>query len=273
MSTKSIAVITGGAGDIGRAIASKLAPTHDIIFLVDIDQGKLSSTLQELQEEEEDEKEKESNPQNNPKFMTHHCDITNPSAVTLMATHISAHGLVHTLINNAGATRVGSLAAMTPAAWQDDISLNLNASYFCFHAFSASLKRSRGCVVNVASVNGLGVYGNPAYSAAKAGMVHFTRSVAVEYGRFGVRANCVAPGTVRTGAWREKEAANPGVFDEVRTWYPLQRAIEPRDVANAVAFLAGEGAAAVTGVCLPVDGGLMAGQPGMARVFGGEDDY
>ena len=265
MSYKTIAVVTGGAGDIGRAIASALAETHDIIFLVDIDRSKLLKTPGEISE-------KGSHGVN--KFMTCYCDITKEEDVANMAKSVSSHGRVRTLINNAGATNVGSLGEMTPTAWKGEISLNLNASFFCFHAFEESLKEARGSVINIASGNGLGVFGNPAYSAAKAGLIHFTRSIAVEYGKFGVRANCVAPGTVRTGAWKEKAAANPGVFDEAMKWYPLQRGIEPKDIARAVAFLVNdELAGAITGICLPVDCGLIAGQPALAKTFGQSDNY
>lgn len=264
MSNRSIAVVTGGAGDIGRAIATKLAQTHDTVFLVDIDHTKLQKTLGELQ--------KANNNEN--KFMVYGCDITKDEDVSSMARTVSSHGLVRTLVNNAGATRVGSLGEMTPAAWQQEISLNLNASFFCFHVFEESLKASRGSVVNIVSVNGLSVFGNPAYSAAKAGLINFTKSIAVEYGKFGLRANCVAPGTVRTGAWKEKAERNPGVFDEGMKWYPLQRGIEPEDIANAVAFLASdELAGAISGICLPVDCGLMAGPPALARTFGQSENY
>jgi NAD(P)-dependent dehydrogenase (short-subunit alcohol dehydrogenase family) len=91
-------------------------------------------------------------------------------------------------------------------------------------------------VINIASVNGMGVFGHPAYSAAKAGLLHFTKLVAVEYGKFGIRSNAVAPGTVRTQAWEARAAANPNVFEEARRWYPLQRVVDPEDVANAVGF-------------------------------------
>lgn len=264
MASNSIAVVTGGAGDIGRAIALKLSQTHDTIFLVDIEQDKLSNAQRELQEATGHEK----------KFEIRHCDITKEDEVASMGKTVCSHGQVRTLINNAGMTRVGSLGEMTPKEWLGETSLNLDASFLCFHAFEASLKATHGSVVNIASVNGLSVFGNPAYSAAKAGLIHFTRSLAVEYGKFGVRANCVAPGTVRTGAWKEKSAANPGVFDEAKQWYPLQRGIEPEDVASAVSFLVNEDlAGAITGVCLPVDCGLMAGQPAIARTFGQSENY
>jgi NAD(P)-dependent dehydrogenase (short-subunit alcohol dehydrogenase family) len=154
-----------------------------------------------------------------------------------------------------------------------DRALNLDAAWYAFEAFRPALLASRGSVVNVASVNGLGVFGHPAYSAAKAGMIHLTRLIAVEYGRRGLRANTVAPGTVATRAWEARRAANPGVMDEAAAHYPLGPVASPDDVAAAVAFLAGPDAAAITGVCLPVDCGLTAGTPALARTFSQSRDY
>jgi NAD(P)-dependent dehydrogenase (short-subunit alcohol dehydrogenase family) len=104
-------------------------------------------------------------------------------------------------------------------------------------------------------------------------MLHFTKLVAVEYGKFGIRSNAIAPGTVRTQAWEARAAANPNVFEEARRWYPLQRVADPKDVANAVGFLASDQASAISGVCLPVDCGLTAGQAELARTFSQSADY
>ncbi|EEP81719.1 hypothetical protein UREG_06584 [Uncinocarpus reesii 1704] len=168
------------------------------------------------------------------------CDITDNSQVQEMAQKVLALGEVHTLVNNAGAAWAGSLQDMSPELWKREITLNLDAGFFCFHAFEESLKRTRGSVVNIASVNGLSIFGNPAYSSAKAGLIHLTRSIAVEYGKFGIRANAVAPGTVRTRAWETRVEANPQVFEQAMRWYPLKHVIEPEDVANAVGFLSSQ---------------------------------
>jgi NAD(P)-dependent dehydrogenase (short-subunit alcohol dehydrogenase family) len=122
-------------------------------------------------------------------------------------------------------------------------------------------ERGRGVIVSVASVNGHVALGNPAYSAAKAGLLNFTRSVAVEYGPRGVRAVTVSPGTVRTEApsWRDRLSRNPNVFEDLARWYPLRRVGQPEDIAAAIAFLASDDADFVTGTDLAVDGGLLAG--------------
>ena len=126
-------------------------------------------------------------------------------------------------------------------------------------------------IINIGSVNGVAALGDPAYSAAKAGMISMTRSLAQEYGRFGIRVNIVLPGTVRTPIWDERARKDPSVLRTLERWYPLGRIVEPSDIVNAVAFLASDLAAAITGVALPVDCGLTAGNIVMARELTVED--
>ncbi|WP_412064435.1 SDR family oxidoreductase [Rhizobium sp. SYY.PMSO] len=257
--SKSVAIVTGAAGDIGRAIAKRLADDHDVILLADIDEAAVRKAAAELGPAE--------------RFVPHKADITAEADVAAMARTASGSGRLRTLVNNAGAARAVSLHDTTPAIWRADNLLNLEAAFLCFRAVEDMLKASKGSVVNIASVNGMAVFGHPAYSAAKAGLLHFTRLVAVEYGKFGIRSNAVAPGTVRTQAWEVRAAANPNVFEEARRWYALQRVVDPVDVANAVSFLASPLASAITGVCLPVDCGLTAGQAELAHTFSQSDHY
>ncbi|SEI01902.1 NAD(P)-dependent dehydrogenase, short-chain alcohol dehydrogenase family [Rhizobium tibeticum] len=257
--TQTVAIVTGAAGDIGRTIAERLAQDHDVILLVDIDVAAAETAARTLGSAD--------------RFVAYGCDVTNETNVAEMAKRAASLGSVRTLVNNAGAARAVSLHDTTPEIWRMDNALNLEAAFLCFRAVEDLLAASKGSVVNIASVNGMNVFGHPAYSAAKAGLLHLTKLVAVEYGKFGIRSNAVAPGTVRTQAWEARAAANPNVFEEARRWYPLQRVVDPADVANAVAFLAGPQAAAITGVCLPVDCGLTAGQAELARTFSQSEHY
>src|SRR5262249_8968420 len=146
------------------------------------------------------------------------------------------------------------------AGWQEDIAANLNGAFACVHAVLPQMVARRGGnIVTVGSVNGLAALGDPAYSAAKAGMISMTRSLAQEYGRFGSRANIVLPGTVRTPVWDERRAKDPEVLKRLERWYPLRRLVEPEEVAQVIAFLASDLASAITGAAIPVDCGLMSG--------------
>ncbi len=258
-SQSSVAIITGAAGDIGRAIARRLGQDHEVILLADIDGDAAAKVARDLGRED--------------RFAAVACDVTEAASVEAMAESAARLGVVRTLVNNAGGARAASLHETTPETWRLDSALNFEAAFLCFRAVEEMLKKSRGSVINIASVNGIGVFGHPAYSAAKAGLLHLTRLVAVEYGKYGIRANAVAPGTVRTQAWETRATANPQVFEEAKRWYPLERIVNPEDVANAVHFLASPEASAITGVCLPVDCGLTAGQAALARTFSQSSHY
>ena len=200
-------------------------------------------------------------------------DISDPAAVAMAFAEIVGRlGPIDILVNNAGFSNHPTFARTDPAGWRNDVEGNLNGAYYCAHAVIDGMVAKRGgSIVGVGSVNGLGALGDPAYSAAKAGMISLTRSLALEYGRFGVRANIVLPGTVRTPLWERRAARNPQVLATLARWYPLGRIVEPVDVARVVAFLASDAAAAVTGAALPVDCGLSAGNIVMARELTLED--
>ena len=200
-------------------------------------------------------------------------DVGDPHMVAEAFARLTAsHGQVDVLVNNAGVSNHPTLAQTDPAGWRDDVNDNLNGAYNCAHAVLPGMRAKRaGAIVNVGSVNGLAALGDPAYSAAKAGMISLTRSLAMEYGRYGVRVNIVLPGTVRTPIWTERSRKDPKVLATLERWYPLRRIVEPDDVARAVAFLASDQAAAITGVALPVDCGLTAGNIVMARELTLED--
>lgn len=255
--SRTVAIVTGAGGDIGRAIARALLDAGHAVLASDISADAARATAAALA------------PFGTIAAAT--ADVTDEASVAAMAAAARALGPVAVLVNNAGGCIDVSVQQTGLANWRHDTALNLDAPMLCFKAVEADLKATRGAMVNIASVNGLGVYGHPAYSAAKAGMIHFTKFVAVEYGKFGIRANAVAPGTVQTGAWKARAEANPNVFEDAKRWYPLQRVARPEDVAAAVCFLAG--AEAITGVVLPVDCGLSAGQVDLPRTFSQSPDF
>jgi NAD(P)-dependent dehydrogenase (short-subunit alcohol dehydrogenase family) len=200
-------------------------------------------------------------------------DIGDAEAVASAFATITARlGPVDILINNAGRSRHPSLERTTPAGFRDDVNDNLNGAYNCAHAVLPGMKARRaGAIVNIGSVNGLAALGDAAYSAGKAGLISLTKALALEFGRYNIRANIVCPGTVRTPLWNDRATRNPEVLIELQRWYPLGRIVEPIEVAHAVAFLASDAASAITGVVLPVDCGLTAGNLVMARELTLED--
>ncbi len=127
------------------------------------------------------------------------------------------------------------------------------------------IEHGSGVIVSIASVNGIAFFANEPYSAAKAGLISLTRSMAVRYGKHGIRAVAIAPGTIRSPLWQERVDKEPAIFERLVRWYPLGRVGEPEDVANAAAFLASDDAAWISGDVLRVDGGLLAGNAQMAR--------
>jgi NAD(P)-dependent dehydrogenase (short-subunit alcohol dehydrogenase family) len=246
MSAARWAFITGAGGDIGGATADLLAARGWGVICADIDGARAKARADAIRAAGGDAEAMA-------------VDVTDEAAVAKAAAATLAIGDVRALVNNAGRAFGETMRDMDYATWRRDITLNLDSAFLCIRAFQDHLLERGGTIVNMGSVNGLGMFGHPAYSAAKAGLMHLTRCLAVEFGAHGVRVNAIAPGTVRTRAWDERLAANPHVFDEVTAWYPLGKVAVPADVAAAVAFLVSDEAAHITGVILPVDGGITAG--------------
>lgn len=176
------------------------------------------------------------------------------------------------LIANAGMAHALSLKNTQPEQWHNDIDVNVHGTYHCVTAVLPGMQRRRcGVIVIIGSVNSAQALGHPGYSAAKAALAHYTKSLAMEYGRFGIRVNMVSPGTVKTQAWHARREKNPRVFDALLEWYPLRTFAEPLDVAHATAFLASDLARVITGSILPVDAGLSAGNRMLAHQLTLED--
>ena len=138
------------------------------------------------------------------------------------------------LVNNTLSATGDNLVTIDEESWRRDMDGTLTSAFLCIRAvLPGMIERGGGAIVNVASVNGLGYYGNEAYSAAKAGLINLSGSVAARYGRHGVRANAVAPGTIRTAAWDERLAREPDLLERLARWYPLGRIGTPDEVASA----------------------------------------
>lgn len=198
------------------------------------------------------------------------CDVTSTESVReAVACAVTTFGRLDVLVNNAAHSTPGSLAQLTDEAWLQDLDTTLLGAARCAREAMAHLIASgRGSIVNIGSVNGEHFLGAASYSAAKAGLASLTRSLAATYARKGVRCNLIAAGTVRTPYWEERKPD----LDAVAAHYPLGRIGEPADIAAACLFLASADASWVTGVTLPVDGGLLMANLGMLSSLGFDPD-
>jgi meso-butanediol dehydrogenase / (S,S)-butanediol dehydrogenase / diacetyl reductase len=245
-----VALITGSGRGIGRATALRLASEGAALAIVDRDGPAAEEVAQELQ-------------RTGAGAIALEADITDPAAVAAaIEAALAALARLDVLVNNAARALKGNLAQTEPEDWRSELDGTLTGAFLVTRAALAPmLQQGRGAIVNIGSVNGLLALGNPGYSAAKAGLLNFTRSLATEYGPRGIRANMVSPGTVQTESpsWQKRLARDPQVFDKLSRWYPVGRVGRPDDIAAAVAFVAADEAAFVNGANLVVDGGLTAG--------------
>ncbi len=251
-----VVLVTGAGSGIGRATAGLFAAEGASVVVLDIDGDKAAETAEALDG-----------------AVAMALDIRDLAAAATVADQLQADfGRIDVLVNNAMRIAAGELDERDDDAdMLDELDVDLLGAFRMTRVCLPAMRRQRrGAIVNVASVNGLAYFGNDVYSAAKAGLVSLTRSVAARYGRDGVRCNAVAPGTIATPTWTERAEAEPGFLERVGGYYPLGRVGRPEEVADAIAFLASDQASWITGVTLPVDGGLMTGQLVMARDLTGD---
>jgi meso-butanediol dehydrogenase/(S,S)-butanediol dehydrogenase/diacetyl reductase len=233
-------LVTGGGSGIGAVMAQRFAAEGASVVIADIRGEVATQTAAEI-----------------PGARAVTLDVADAVGVREV---IESLDKVDVLVNNAAFTVDTPLAEMTAEGWQREIDVTLTGPFLLSQAVLPLMERAgHGAIVNVSSVNAMTYLGNEAYSAAKAGLLSLTRSIAVKYGPQQIRCNAVVPGTISTPIWQRRLAVDPEVFDRINKWYPLGRVGTPEDVAAAVLFLASDEAAWITGVSLPVDGGLLAG--------------
>jgi NAD(P)-dependent dehydrogenase (short-subunit alcohol dehydrogenase family) len=249
-----IAIITGGGSGLGRVLAHRFAAEGASVIVADMVAQRASAVASEITGA-------------GGTALPQTADVTSAADVEAMvAAARDAFGPADILVNNAAKATDADFIELAEEAWDEDVAIALKGAFLCSQAVLKDMVKNRsGVILNISTVNAFAYYGNEAYSAAKAGVLNLTRSLAVRYGPAGVRANAIAPGTLRTPAWEARRQKDPEVFERLAKWYPLGRVGEPEDVAGAALFLASDEAAWISGAVLPVDGGLTAGNLEMMR--------
>ncbi|MDQ3654335.1 MAG: glucose 1-dehydrogenase [Chloroflexota bacterium] len=253
-----VALITGGGSGIGQGIAQRFAAEGAVVIVADKAGDRASTTAKSIHSE-------------GGEAVALTLDVTVEDDVVVAFGRVAREvGPVSILVNNAGLSVGTDVARITSAEWDRNFDVVIRATFLCSRAvLPMMMDAKRGVILNIASVNGMFGIGEDAYSAAKAGLLNLTQNLAIRHGKHGIRVNAISPGTIRTPIWNERLALDPGVFDNLNAWYPLGRIGEVDDVAAAALFLCSAEAGWITGVNLPVDGGLTAGSVRMVDDLGG----
>jgi meso-butanediol dehydrogenase / (S,S)-butanediol dehydrogenase / diacetyl reductase len=250
------AIVTGGAGGIGHAIAARFAAAGAVVGVADLDGDGAAATVEDIRSA-------------GGNAVPLKLDVTDRRSVDqAVATFLRTVGQVDVLVNNAALTARQDEPGDEEQAWDAMFATSLRGAYSCTRSVLPQMvERGSGVFVNISSINALLALGDDAYSAAKAGLISLTRTLAVRYGPRGIRANVICPGTIRTPAWQARERARPGLLTELAGLYPVRRIGEPGDVAAAALFLASDEASFISGAVLNVDGALTAGLPRFEEIL------
>ena len=243
-----VALITGGSRGIGKAIAEQLASEGASVAVLDVNEEALAACEEEFASKEY-------------KIFTRKADVTSSSEVKeAVADVINRYGHIDILVNNAGVIRDNLIFKMEDADWEMVMDVHLKGSFYMTRAVQAHMvKQKYGRIINISSTSALGNRGQVNYSAAKAGLQGFTKTLAIELGRYGITANSVAPGFIETDMTKATAERIGITFEQLIeasiSAIPVGRSGKPEDIANAVAFFADERSSFVSGQVLYVAGG------------------
>ena len=243
MSEKRLAVVTGAARGIGRAIVLELLKQGRIVAGLDIIADQLAELEKVVKEA-------------GFTVITKCVDITDtPKFIETLESLAAEHNGIGILVNNAGITRDNLLLRMSNEDFDKVIDVNLRAAFVAMRTAARSMVRNKfGRIISISSVSGImGNAGQTNYSASKAGLIGMTKTIARELAKKNITANCVAPGFIETEMTKKLPEL---VIEAAKQLIPLRRVGSVDDVAKAVAFLASDDAAYITGQALPVDGGM-----------------
>ena len=244
-----IAVVTGSASGIGRAIAAGYAREGARVVLLDVNEQAAAGAAKEIRD-------------GGGKAESFGLDVTKREACIAVAKEIAGKvGQISILCNNAGINRRNAFTS-DPAAvlkdWEDIMAINLNGVFNVTHAFLEPLMASKGRIVNIGSIQSfvhVRTPNSPAYTTSKHGVLGFTKALAAELGKHGVRVNAIGPGLIETPLNAQVRANNPELIKVFMDHTPLGRAGKPEDIVGPAIFLASDMSAYVTGTIVMADGG------------------
>lgn len=253
-----VAVITGAASGIGAASARLFAEEGACVVLADVDEAAGRALAERIGDE---------------RAMFHRTDVADRAQVEDLIEHaIRRFTRIDILFNNAGIGCFGETPELDPEMWSRVIAIDLNAVFYACRAAIPHMRRTGGgAIVNTASISGLaGDYAFTAYNAAKAAVINYTRALAIDHAKDGVRANALCPGLIDTPLTAGAKQMS-GLYDAWIEAVPMKRAGTPEEMAQVAAFLASDDAAYVTGAVIVADGGKTAhtGQPDLRRFLPG----
>lgn len=238
-----VAIVTGAGRGIGRGIAEKLAAEGAKVAAADVNEQTARGTAQALGGE----------------AIGLRADVTSRESVAAMVSAVvERFGCIDALVNNAGWDKVGPFLQSKETDWEKVIAINLYGTLNCCKAvLPVMVNQGYGKVVNISSDAGrVGSSGEAVYSAAKGGIIAFTKTLAREMARYRINVNCVCPGPADTPLFAELGEDNPKLREALEKAIPFRRLARPQDIANAVAFLVSDEAEYITGQTLSVSGGL-----------------
>jgi len=244
-----VAIVTGGAHGIGAATVRRLLAEGAAVMVADINIGGLNSLVTELNEPDQ--------------MTTHQTDVASLESVEgLVAATVQRFGQLDILVNNAGLGVMGTVEEISPVDWDRVMAVSLNSVFYGARIALPHLRKTKGNIVNTASISGLAANRSlNAYYAAKAGVVNFTRYLAIEHAHEGIRVNAVCPGPINT---RPDLFDVPGLKAQYDANIPAGRVGVPDEVASGISFLASNAEASyISGHALVIDGALTAwtGEP------------
>ncbi len=246
---RRVAVITGAAAGIGEAAARLFAKEGARLVLVDHNEEQLARLTEELEAA-------------STIVMDIAADVSAaPSAQTVVSRTMAQFGHIDVLFNNAGIVIGGTLVECTEEDWDRTMAVNLKSMYYlCRSVVPVMQRQGAGVIVNMSSIAGTaGLTNRGAYSVSKAGVIGLTKSLAMDYVRDGIRANCICPATVDTPSLRRRIASAPDPQEALRAFVarqPMGRIATPDEIAALVLFLASDDSRYMTGQAIVTDGGM-----------------